>query len=165
MGTYTAQILVGRPHPNHGGLEPTHELFLSENDRPAWILRPLAGEGAEIVWIPTVEHTLEDALLQIACHVLKDEGLARALGDPGERLECHDLPESGRRELYGKCKALKWPCKLIISVFEGSTILSQLPVLADYGMDVEVCTPSFSRLSSGWTEGVRTTGSLGRPVD
>lgn len=165
MGTFTAQILVGRPHPNHGGLDPTHQLFLSENDRPAWILRPLGGEGAEIVWIPTVEHTLEDALLLVACQVLKDDSVARALGGHAERLECYDVPESDRAELYAKCRALNWPCKLIISVFEGSTILSQLPVLSDYGMDIEVCTPRFSRVNSGWTDGARTTGDLGRPVD
>ncbi len=78
MATLTAQIIVGRAHPNHGGINPTHYLFFSENDRPAWVLvpenvfgkRPL--EMEKTVWIPTVEHTLEDGLLMIALHILKD---------------------------------------------------------------------------------------------
>ena len=35
MATLTPQILVGIPHPNHGGINPSHFLFLSENNRPA----------------------------------------------------------------------------------------------------------------------------------
>ena len=38
MGTVTAQILIGSPHPNDGGIIPSHYLFLSENDRPSWSL-------------------------------------------------------------------------------------------------------------------------------
>ena len=38
MGTVTAQILIGSPHPNDGGIIPSHYLFLSENDRPSWTL-------------------------------------------------------------------------------------------------------------------------------
>jgi len=39
MATYTAQILIGEEHPNHGGLLPTSvtEMFLSENSIPAWL--------------------------------------------------------------------------------------------------------------------------------
>jgi hypothetical protein len=40
MASFTAQILVGSAHPYNGGIIPTHFLFLSENDRPAWILVP-----------------------------------------------------------------------------------------------------------------------------
>jgi hypothetical protein len=38
MGTITAQILVGSPHLYHDGLMPTHQVFLSENSRPARVL-------------------------------------------------------------------------------------------------------------------------------
>jgi len=38
MGTLTAQFLVGKTHPNHGGINPTHYLFLSENSRPVFTL-------------------------------------------------------------------------------------------------------------------------------
>ena len=33
MATLTAQILIGSEHPYHGGMGPSHQLFLSENDR------------------------------------------------------------------------------------------------------------------------------------
>jgi|TARA_B100001971_G_C18207592_1_gene548595 hypothetical protein len=38
MGSFTTQILVGSGDSNHGGIYPTHFMYLSENDRPAWIL-------------------------------------------------------------------------------------------------------------------------------
>jgi len=37
MATMTAQILAGEEHPKRGGIKPTQNLFLSENNRPAWI--------------------------------------------------------------------------------------------------------------------------------
>ena len=74
MGTFTAQILVGTPDLYHGGIIPTHYLFLSENDRPAWILEDKSG-SQNVVWVPTIEDILEDALLMIAVHVCKDSYL------------------------------------------------------------------------------------------
>ena len=32
MASLTAQLLIGSPHPNDGGIIPSHYLFLSEND-------------------------------------------------------------------------------------------------------------------------------------
>ncbi len=82
MATFTAHILVGHSHPNHGGISPSHALFLSENSRPTWILIPLGLPGSEsttghnsITWVPTVEHMLEDALLMIAVHVLQERSI------------------------------------------------------------------------------------------
>ncbi|MFC1895623.1 hypothetical protein ACFL0Q_03030 [Thermodesulfobacteriota bacterium] len=78
MGTLTAQILVGYPHPNHDGINPTHFLFLSENDRPAWVMvnENVSEEGGSgvgrITWIPTIDDMLEDAMLMIALHICKD---------------------------------------------------------------------------------------------
>jgi hypothetical protein len=72
MGTYTAQVLIGTPHPNHGGIHPTHQLMLSENSRPAWILTSWENTEEEKVWIPTIESMLEDGLLMIAFYLLKE---------------------------------------------------------------------------------------------
>ena len=38
----TAQILVGSDNHFHGGINPTHACFLSENSRPAWAVVPLS---------------------------------------------------------------------------------------------------------------------------
>ena len=65
MGTVTAQILIGSPHPNDGGIIPSHYLFLSENDRPSWslvganIFQENEKEFSKIVWIPTLDNMVE----------------------------------------------------------------------------------------------------------
>ena len=172
MGTFTAQILVGRPHPNHDGINPTHHIYLSENDRPAWILRSenlLEGERGsirKITWIPTVENMLEDALLMIAIHVSKNGKIIELAKDFSNNIEADwlemysDLEESQRQQLYQECRAIKNYPKIIISVFRGSSIENQLPVLAQYQMDVEVCCASYSRLFSARTNAAKIKGSL-----
>jgi hypothetical protein len=69
-------MLIGSSHPNHGGIVPTHELHLSENSRPAWLLSPLGGHRADaIAWIPTVEDILEDGLLMAGLLAVGDARL------------------------------------------------------------------------------------------
>lgn len=74
MGTISAQILIGTGHPYHGGIIPTHALWLSENSRPAWRCHPFERsldpkehwEERQCVWIPTCDNMLEDGLLLAA---------------------------------------------------------------------------------------------------
>lgn len=170
MATLTAQILVGTPHPNHGGIYPTHSLFLSENSRPAWILvEAYSGNGfgnSRITWIPAPENILEDALLMIAIHVCKDDGILELIKSSGTGIESDqvemysDTTESQRRQLYKKCREISEFPKIIISIFKGSSIERDLPVLENYTMDVEVCTPIYSRWYSHWQNETRTEGSL-----
>ena len=77
MATWTAQILVGSGHPNHGGITAGYQLFLSENDRPCWecfpIFPPRLGEvlknEGHTVWIPPGPGSiLECGLLMVALH-------------------------------------------------------------------------------------------------
>lgn len=174
MGTLTAQILVGSPHPNHGGITPTHYLFLSENSRPAWILtyenifnagRRNAGK---ITWIPTTENMLEDALLMIAVHVSKNHEiikLAKGFNDEidGDQIELYSaLHDAQRKQLYLKCQSIPDFPKVVISVFRSSTIENQLRILKQYKMDVEVCRVVYSRLYSSWGNNIRVEGSLGK---
>lgn len=170
----TAQILVGDAHPNHGGLYPLHVLFLSENSMPAWILTPqrLFSEGdiqAELerhVWIPQHPNTmLDDALMMIAVHAVRDEGaiaLAKACFTPDDqgRVFLQETDASAIERLHAYCQQLSFPCKLVVTLFEGSSLQGQLGALAGYNVDIEVCTPSYSRLSSQWSEGVVERGSL-----
>jgi hypothetical protein len=172
MAALTARILVGSPHFYHDGINPTHYIYLSENSRPAWVLvnQNVFDEKqlspSKITWIPTVEHMLEDALLMIAVHICKDRKIieyAKGFNATIEksRLEVHsDLKEAQREHLYAKCRAITDFPKVIISVFEGSTIETQLPVLDQYKMDVEVCRVSYSRLHSTMTNELRIKGSL-----
>ena len=83
MATWTAQILVGNSHPNHGGITAGYQLFLSENDRPCWecfpIFPPRLGEvlknEGHTVWIPPGPGSiLECGLLMVALHCLDRVG-------------------------------------------------------------------------------------------
>jgi hypothetical protein len=172
MATLTAQILVGSPHFYHDGINPTHYLYLSENNRPAWVLvhQNIFDEKqlstSKITWIPTAEDMLEDALLMIAIHVCKDREIleyAKSFNAKFQKdwLEVYaDFKETQRKHLYEKCRAITDFPKVIISVFEGSTLEKQLPVLNQYKMNVEVCRVSYSRLHSSMTNDLRINGSL-----
>ena len=83
MATWTAQILVGNSHPNHGGITAGYQLFLSENDRPCWecfpVFPPRRGEvlknEGHTVWIPPDPGSiLECGLLMVALHCFDPMG-------------------------------------------------------------------------------------------
>ena len=172
MGTLTAQILIGSPHSNNDGIIPSHYLFLSENSAPSWSLVKENVDNEDknkypnIVWLPTVENKLEDGLLMVAAHVLKNHEILEMATDytkkiESERLELYsDLDDGQRNNLYQKCRELSKFPKLIISVFRSSSIETQLAVLEKYDMDVEVCAPIYSRLYSEWQNETRIEGSL-----
>ena len=172
MGTLTANILIGSPHPNKDGIIPSHYMFLSENSAPSWTLVKENVDNEDknkypnIVWLPTVENMLEDGLLMVAAHVLKNHEILEMATDytkkiESERLELYsDLDDAQRNNLYQKCRELSKFPKLIISVFRSSSIETQLAVLEKYDMDVEVCTPIYSRLYSEWQNEIRIEGSL-----
>ena len=162
MATMTAQILVGGNHRYHGGIIPTHAVYLSENSRSAWILmsHEMYPEGLpdtrRIIWIPTVERMLEDAIVMIALHVVRDPrviDVASACFDrpEGDRLELYDDAKAGLEGLYEAARSVDGFPKLVVSTFAGSTIAPQLPILQEYPMDVEVCPSSYRREWSEWT--------------
>ncbi|MFY0546388.1 hypothetical protein [Brevibacillus sp. H7] len=172
MGTITAQILIGEAHPNHGGIYPTHVLYLSENSRPSWILTEhnilveSTGNQKPIIWNPTVENMLEDALLMISYYVMKNPLITATMHSALEKskkpyiqlyeaFEQEELPQ-----LYAINKQISCRYKLVINVFEGSTILQQLKVLEEYGMEVEVTIPVYSRSFSRWRNQMGIKGSL-----
>ena len=57
MATTTATILIGRAHQNDSGINPTHFIQFTENDRPTLILQAIEGESKKVVIIPTIENT------------------------------------------------------------------------------------------------------------
>ena len=177
MGTFTAQILVGRSHPYDGGIIPSHYLFLSENGRSAWILLPqnisIFREGRfrerrrGIVWIPTPENMLEDALLMIAIHVCRNQeviDIAKRFYPEIDRLSrlelCSEIERSGLEQLYQKCREVVAFPKLAVSVFSSSSIQSKLSVLEKYNMEVEVCVLVYNRWYSCMAKKMYVEGSL-----
>jgi hypothetical protein len=154
-------------------------MWLYENSRPAWILKPFdpppSGKEDEVpewatepvTWVPShPEQILADGILLLACRVLRDELVV----DMAEEL-LSDLLFSDWVDLekldYGRlstprqdCQEIELDYKLVITILGSSSLESQLPVLEQYPMNVEVCTVTYSRLKSVWNPEVRTHGSL-----
>jgi len=165
MSTVTATILVGSAHQNHGGINPTHQLLLTENSRPAWSLFDMPSANPRSVWVPTVEDMLEDGLLMVGLLVVQDAGLiaaARAFRRGySDRVEMYDdIDESERRRLYELCRGLGPATKRVVTVLEGSSLAGQLGVLRRYQFGVEVCPSVYQREYSAWSQAVQERGSL-----
>jgi hypothetical protein len=150
MATLTAQILVGTGHPYHDGINPTHALYLSENDRPAWILVDAGVIPHEdqhrqrIVWIPSADHIVDDGLALIAAHVLRSKEVLRALGDPPPAGEPYALVEKfSDPELDAMREATREASfgnmKLVVTLLNESTINAHLETLASYPLESVVC--------------------------
>ena len=129
MATWTAQILVGNSHPNHGGITAGYQLFLSENSRPCWecfpIFPPRPGEvlknEGHTVWIPPgPESILECGLLMVALHCF----------DPMARLPVN-------KELVSSAKSMS---KKIMDKFVDMSILTdkQFKELYDMAKKIKI---------------------------
>jgi hypothetical protein len=173
MSVFTAQILIGSAHPYDSGISDiSHSLFLSESDRPAWILSPTdpfcehKQTSSTITWIPTLENTLEDALVMIGLYVLKDQKLcdlaSHFLNHPNKDfIELYnDISPEGLRELYKQTRLIEGNHKIMLSVFHSSTILKQLSVLKQYQNAIEVCRSIYTKEYSPWSNKFLTTGNL-----
>lgn len=179
MATCTAQILIGRPHQNHGGITPAEisTVYLTENSKPCWIMnsprnsRRNDGKPFEqIRWIPQSPQTiLEDGLLFVAIHILRHEDL---IAQAPKELTSLDSPLVDLGEVpLDRLSQLREACRrydfggngkqvLILSVFCDSSINRQLPVIEEYRFDCEVLTPKFSRIFSAWSGSTSVTGVL-----
>ena len=138
MATFTAQILIGTEHPYHGGINPTHFLFLSENDRPAWILtnENITGENPDvekIVWNPTTENMFEDALFMINLYIEKDKTLIAYLKENHKKINFNtnniSIPEILDKKELEKIYQLNLDLlkknksiKLVVSIFADSSL-------------------------------------------
>ena len=169
MATWTAQILVGNSHPNHGGITAGYQLFLSENDRPCWECFPigpsprgqvLKNEG-HAVWVPPgSESILECGLLMVALHCLDSVGpvtvnkeLVSSAKSMSKKImdkfvDMSILTDKQFKELYDMAKKIKIndSTKLIVTVLAGSSITGQIKELKKHKYDFEVC---FSDLITG----------------
>lgn len=166
MATLKAQILVGQSHQNHGGINPTHHLYLSENSKQAWILVPesISGDNKEldyfsrIIWIPTIKNTLEDALLIIGLYVLKDDNLI----DMAERYFMdfnknkidvnEEISKVHLQEMYKVSRELDYLYKIIITTFDNRVLKGQFNELKNYQIEMSINTPDFQRNYSIWKQ-------------
>ena len=162
MATWTAQILVGHSHPNHGGIGARYQLFLSENDRPCWecfpVFPPRPGEvlknEGHTVWIPPGPGSiLECGLLMVALHcfdpmarlpvnkelVSSAKSMSKKIMD--KFVDMSILTDKQFKELYDMAKKIKLndSTKLIVTVLAGSSITGQIEELKKHKYDFEVC--------------------------
>ena len=162
MATWTAQILVGNSHPNHGGITAGYQLFLSENDRPCWecfpIFPPRLGEvlknEGHTVWIPPGPGSiLECGLLMVALHcfdpmarrpvnkelVSSAKSMSKKIMD--KFVDMSILTDKQFKELYDMAKKIELDDsdKLIVTVLAGSSITERLKELKKHKYDFEVC--------------------------
>ena len=169
MATWTAQILVGHSHPNHGGIGARYQLFLSENDRPCWecfpVFPPRPGEvlknEGHTVWIPPGPGSiLECGLLMVALHcfdpmarrpvnkelVSSAKSMSKKIMD--KFVDMSILTDKQFKELYDMAKKIELndSDKLIVTVIAGSSITERLKELKKHKYDFEVC---FSDLITG----------------
>src|SRR5262245_2640799 len=165
MATVTASILVGAAHPNHGGICPTHQLLLTENDRPAWSLHAIPGAKPLATWVPTVENMLEDGILMAGLLVVRDPALLAAAvavrSNYSDRTEMYDdISEEDRRKLYKLCRSIGPETKLVVTVLHDSSLAGHLAVLRRYKLGVEVCQSIYRREYSTWSNGIEERGAL-----
>ncbi len=181
MGTLTAQALIGGSHMYHGGIGPTHYIFLSENSRPAWIMtrenisevrirvRNAPAPNIKTIWIPTVKDMLEDLFLMVAVKIKRDKEIVDFIKENigikilhNRRLCMYDsFTDSQREELYKMCQKQsdEFP-KIILSVFKSSTIYRQLPVIKKYKMEIEICPSVYVRGFDVWNREIREIGDF-----
>jgi len=138
----TAFIIVGnRPHITYGLPNPGYVLVLYENNRPAWELKPLYPEMGKtsIIWIPTIERMLEDALVMTGVHIVKDKKLRKLAREVFKRPLDSDIEFYEARERLGELRKVardvlqKYDIGLVIIPLKDSTIIHQLDVLKEYG--------------------------------
>ena len=162
MGTWTAQILVGRSHPNHGGIGARYQLFLGENSRPCWecfpVFPPRPGEvlknEGHTVWIPPGPGSiLECGLLMVALHcfdpmarqpvnkelISSAKSMSKKIMD--KFVDMSILTDKQFKELYDMAKKIELDDsdKLIVTVLAGSSITERLKELKKHKYDFEVC--------------------------
>jgi hypothetical protein len=160
MATTTAIILIGHAHQNHSGINPTHLIQFTENDRPALILQQLEGNADLKVIIPTVENTVDDIYLMVAVFILKCITPSKEIHNLKRNSLYEILDEKERFSLYAETKKLfeKKNIKLVFNILDGSHLLSQLDIIKNYPNDFEVTLPALKKEFDVWANKITTKG-------
>jgi len=181
MGTHTAQILVGRPHPNDGGLaysvSPRPSVFLSENSRPSWEMTsgswfkakdPNRPVKPKLIVVPEPDLALEAALLMLGTTLCPDlpwsseaKSFRAELTQTG-RLDPVTDSKPEIRGLLSESRALSaaFP-KIILCIFQADCLVAnQIDALKHYKNLMSVLTPIFAREANQWRQEPYETGSL-----
>ena len=156
MSTTTATILIGRAHQNDSGIIPSHLIFYTENNRPAFIIRSLeSGEEIAVV-IPTYANAVDDLYLVIVTFILNKMDQALILNSV-ERDGIDDIFNiEERMELYEKAKSIisEYNIKVVFNLLENCHLLTQIDNIKQYTNDYEVTIPYIKNEYSAWSRTV-----------
>ncbi len=155
MGTITCIIFVGREHPFHGGIQPTHYLVFYENDVPGWVLMEYSidkGTGRYIGWNCIVEHPLEEALLMIAIYVMKNDEIINLVKQVAKREVLssnlvnpyEDIGKENLEKIFDRLRKIEInDLKLVITILQDSYLLNKIDTIKDYKVHAEICLPKY----------------------
>jgi len=149
MGTLTAFIFIGTSHPNHGGINPTHCITLSENSRPCLILKGIDDNEEIIRIIPTIENMVDDIHFLVYSYVLKKNFTNKDF----HLKEMYELfTDDERKIIYDEVKSgLKSiDIKIVFNILDGSTLLNQLEKVKEYPNDYEITTTVMKKEYHQW---------------
>lgn len=146
MRSVTAHMLVGTRSEEGGAIKPSALLYFSEEEPPVWHLHSVvAKEEKEISWITRNERALEDGLLLVGLHLLRDPELLRLAGeaeiakgesvDPEALFGAHFLGK-----MHERCQQLSGELSIVFTIHEGSMLAGSLRILEDYSFNLELCT-------------------------
>ena len=160
MATTTAIILIGHAHQNHSGINPTHIIRFTENDRPALILQSLDGELERIVIIPTIENTVNDIYLMIAVFILKKVTPSEEIHNLDKKSLYEILEEQERLSLYSETRKIieETKIKVVFNILDDSHLLNQIDIIKTYPNDFEVTLPALKKEFNAWTNKITTKG-------
>ena len=153
MGVYTAQILVGCGKMYDKGINPSHVLFLYEDDQEAtWVLKQLDLQNDRSFkslqpakrWACPLDSLLDDAMLLIAMYVLEDDvviTLVKELEkiDDLDKLDLKDgITNEDRQILYDLVMSISAEYTLTLTVFDFSLLKWQLSLLENYSAEKHI---------------------------
>lgn len=174
MATRTAVIHVGVGHPNDDGLidPPGPEAWwLIEGARCIWFREiRKSGEKRRAVLPRSPSSALQDGLSAVLLSGLDQAELARLpekavamLSEKNTDLaNLNDTEYAGLREAAID-RSTSFGGKMIISAFSGSAVLYQFDVLRAFSVDMEVLSPTGTRLWNRWRQETLETGFFSEP--
>lgn len=160
MATTTATIFIGLAHQNHSGINPTHLIQFTENDRLALILRDIEGKEEPKVIIPTIENTIDDIFLMIAIFILNLIKPSKEIHNFERKSLNEILDQNERLSLYSQTLKVfeNNKVKVVINVLANSHLLDLFEQIKKYPNDIEVTLPSLKKEYNVWSNKIETKG-------
>ena len=160
MATTTATIFIGHAHQNNSGINPSHFIQFTENDRPALILHSIDKPLEHKVIIPTVENTINDIYLMIAIYILKKVTPSKELHNTQRKSLYELLDENERLQLYSQTKKIfeATKIKIVFNILDDSHLLGQVDIIKAYPNDFEVTLPAIKKEYDAWSNSIMIKG-------